>query len=148
MCLPCWKMWVLGLFDVIVVYYMIRCECWACPSDEQVRCKCWVKTYMMGRATTSMKKGWLCRTSSDENNHEIAPVKIQYWWSSRDDPDWGMIQIQRWCSRDDPDRVMIQIQRWRWLEDEDDLKMKMTWRWRWPEDEDDLKMNMTWRCRW
>ena len=29
------------------------------------------------RATTSMKKGWLYRTSYDEKNHEIAPVMIQ-----------------------------------------------------------------------
>ena len=47
-----------------------------------------------------------------------------------------MIQIQP--SDDDLDRVMIQIERWsgsRWLEDEDDLKTKMTWRWL--KDEDD-----------
>ena len=30
-----------------------------------------------GRPTTSMKKSLLCRTSSDEKNHEIALVKIQ-----------------------------------------------------------------------
>ena len=35
------------------------------------------KTYMEARPTTSMKKGWLCRTSCDEKNHEIAPVMIQ-----------------------------------------------------------------------
>ena len=131
---------------------------------------------MEARPTTSMKKGWLCRTSCDENNHEIAPVMIQRWWSNSDDPDWVMIQIQwwwsssddpvvmiriqwwsrssdddldwvmiqiQWCwsSRDDPDQVMIQIQGWwsrsrrRWLEDKDDLKMKMTWRW-WELDDD------------
>ena len=51
-----------------------------------------------------MKKGWLCRTSCDEKNHEIAPVV--------------MIQIEWWSksSDDDLDREMIQIQ-WRWLED-------------------------------
>ena len=30
-----------------------------------------------GRPKTSRKKGWLCRTSCDEKNHEIAPVMIQ-----------------------------------------------------------------------
>ena len=54
------------------------------------------KTYMEARPTTSMKKGWLCRTSYDEKNQEIAPVMM----------------IQQRCSRtkDDPDQVMIQIQ--------------------------------------
>ena len=60
---------MLGLSNVIVVYYMIRYECWACLSDEQVRCKCWAKTYLVARPTTSMKKGWLCRTSYDEIVH-------------------------------------------------------------------------------
>ena len=128
-------MWVLGLFDVIVVYYMIRCECWACLSDEQVRCKCWAKTYLVARPTTSMKKGWLCRTSYDEIVHTWWwPVEIQIkLWSrssyddskrskSSDDPDPVMMFY------DDLDREMIQIQWWRWLEDEDDLKTKMTWR--------------------
>ena len=32
------------------------------------------KTYMEARPTTSMKKGWLCITSCDKKNHEIAPV--------------------------------------------------------------------------
>ena len=56
---------------------MIRYKCWACLSNDQLRCKCWEKTYMMGRPTTSMKKDWLCRTSYDEKNLEIAPVMIQ-----------------------------------------------------------------------
>ena len=60
---------MLALFDVIVVYYMIRCECWVCLSDEQVRCKCWEKTYLVARPITSMKKGCLCRTSYDEIVH-------------------------------------------------------------------------------
>ena len=60
---------MLGLSDVIVVYYMIRCECWACLSDKQVRCKCWAKTYLVARPTSSMKKGWLCRTYYDEIVH-------------------------------------------------------------------------------
>ena len=46
---------MLGLSDVIVVYYMIICECRVCLSDEQVRCKSWVKTYLVARPTTSMK---------------------------------------------------------------------------------------------
>ena len=29
-----------------------------------------------GRPTTSMKKGWLCRTSSDEKNHEIEHMML------------------------------------------------------------------------
>ena len=103
---------------------------------------------MMARPTSSMKKGWLYRTSCDEKNHEIAPVKIQCWWSSRDDSDQGMTQIHRWCSSDDdPDWVMIQIQVkmtwiWRWLGDEGDLKIEMTWRWRWwrlDDDPDDIE---------
>ena len=92
-----------------------------------------------------MKKDWLCRTSCDEKNHEIAPwwsrlsddwdpvmiasddldrvmIEIQWWWSSSDDPDREMIQIQWWCS------MMIQIERWFISNDEDDLKTKMTWR--------------------
>ena len=46
---------------------------------------------MEARPTPNMKKGWLCRTSCDKKNHEIAPmVMIQIeWWSrsSDDDPD-------------------------------------------------------------
>ena len=73
---------------------------------------------MMAMPTTSMKKGWIFRTSYDEKNHEIAPVMIQIEWWSR--------------SSDDLDPVMMFY---------DDLApiMKMTWRWRWLEDEDDLK---------
>ena len=128
----------------------------------------------MGRPTTSMKKGWLCWTSCDEKNHEIAPVMIQIeWWSkSSDDSQWWyrfsddpdpvmmpmMIKIKRWSrsnddvpwwsrSRDDPNPVMMS-------HDDPDRemiqiqRMKMTWRWRWLEDEYDLKMKMTWRWRW
>ena len=29
-----------------------------------------------GRHTTNMKKGWLCRTSYDEKNHEIAHMMM------------------------------------------------------------------------
>ena len=93
---------------------------------------------MEGRPTTSMKKGWLCRTFYDQKNHEIAPVMIQQRWSRSKDDAPEMIQIQWWWSRsrDDIDPG------------EDDLKMKITWRWRWLEDEDDLNMDMTWRWRW
>ena len=105
------------------------------------------------RPTTSMKKGWLCRNSYDEKNHEIAPVMIQIqwwsrsnddaqWWSkSSDDPDPVMMIQQCWSKSSDdpnpvmmpsidPDWVMIQIQRWRWIEDEDDLKTKKNCRYR------------------
>ena len=93
---------------------------------------------MEARPTTSMKKGWLCRTSYDEKNNEIAPVmfqiqwwwpvmiQIQWWWSSSDDPDPVMM------SNDDPDPVMmIQIEwwsrfGWRWHEHKYDLEMQMT----------------------
>ena len=97
------------------------------------------KTYMEARPTTNMKKGWLCRNSRDEKNHEIAPMMIQWWWSSNDDPDRVMIQIQWWSrSSDDPDLVMmIQIKWWCRSEDKDDLKMKMTWRRRWLNDDPD-----------
>ena len=47
---------------------------------------------MEARPTTSMKKGWLCRTSCDEKNEEIAPF----------DRDSGR-------SDDDDDPVMIQL---------------------------------------
>ena len=79
-----------------------------------------MKKEWLCRCTSSMKKGWLCRTSYDEKNQEIAPVMMTQWWSrSSDDDPTVMIQIE-WWSRS----------RWRWLEDEGDLKMKMTWRWR------------------
>ena len=127
---------------------------------------------MEARHTTNMKKGWICRTSCDEKNHEIAPVMIQIqwwhpvmiqieWWSisSSDDPYQEMIQIQ--SSDVDPDREMIQIQWWCsmmieiewWSRSSDDVPwwsrsrddpdpVKMTWRWRWFEDSEDS------RCRW
>ena len=118
--------------------HMVRCECWACLSDMTIGLvRTWTlkKTYMEARLTTSMKKGWLYRTSCDEKNHEIAPVMFQWWWSSSDDPDWVMIQIQLWWSSDVLD--------WVWSSDddpdpdEDDLKIEMTWRWRWRELNDD-----------
>ena len=144
-----------------------------------------------GRPTTSMKKGWLCRTSYDEIVYTwwwLEEIQIERWSRSSyddskrsrssDDPDpvvvihiewwsrsspvmlipiewWSRSSDAIWCwsrSSDDPDPVqwcwsrssddldpvmpfvLIQIERWsrsRWLEDEDDLKTKMTQRWRW-----------------
>ena len=141
--------------------------------QDEVRCKCLeshsnlgldisTEEYLHeGRPTTSMKKGWLYRTSCDEKNQEIAPfwdstndddpdlMMIQMWWWSRidDDPDLMMIQWW-WSSSDDPVVMMIQIPWWRRLEEEDDLNMKKTWRRRWLEDELELKMKTTWRWRW
>ena len=40
------------------------------------------------RNTPSMKEGWLCRTSYDKKNHEIAQMMM-----TRGDPDRAMIQI-------------------------------------------------------
>ena len=86
---------------------------------------------MVARPTTSMKEGWLCRTSYDEKNHEIAHMMMTRWWSRlSDDPD--PVQCQWWWSRSrddsdpvmmtprDPDRVMIQIEQW-WSISSDDL---------------------------
>ena len=39
-----------------------------------------------GRPTTNMKKGWLCRTSYDEKNEEIAPFDRDRGSSDDDDP--------------------------------------------------------------
>ena len=109
------------------------------------------------RPTTSMKKGWLCRTSYDEIVYTWwwpAEIQIELWSRSSyddsersrssDDPDpavmiqiewWSrsiqvmLIQIEWWSRSSDAIFMMIQIERWsrsRWLEDEDDLKMKMT----------------------
>ena len=49
-----------------------------------------------GRPTPSMKEGWLCRTSCDEKNHEIAHMMM-----TRDDIDPVMMTPR------DLDRVMI-----------------------------------------
>ena len=51
-----------------------------------------MKTYMESRPTTSMKKGWLCRTSRDKKNEEIAPFDEDSG-SSDDDDDPMMIQL-------------------------------------------------------
>ena len=51
-----------------------------------------MKTYLEARPTTSMKKGWLYRTSYDEKNEEIEPFD----WdseSSDDNDDPVMIQL-------------------------------------------------------
>ena len=84
---------------------------------------------MRSRPTMSMKKGWLCRTSYDKKNLEIAPGMIQIEWLSRSSNDDPAVMIQIQSSDDDPDREMIQI-RWWWLEDEDDLKMRWSSRYR------------------
>ena len=68
-----------------------------------------MKTYMEARPTTNMKKGWLCRTSFEEKNEEIAPFD----WDGgsiddNDDPGLMMIQIKWWSIfNDDLDQVMI-----------------------------------------
>ena len=85
-----------------LVPIMVRCECWVCLFDmvldvflswsdvsagRAILTWCQIKvlknTYIEARPTTSMEKGWLCRTSCDEKNHEIAPMMISV-----------MIQIQ------------------------------------------------------
>ena len=35
-----------------------------------------MKTYIEAKPTSSMKKGWLCRTSYDKKNREIAPMMM------------------------------------------------------------------------
>ena len=99
----------------------------------------------MARHTTSMKEGWLCRTSCDEKNHEITHMMM-----TRGDPKWVMIHIQllwlreiqiEWWSRsssDDPNWVMIHIQQW-WSRSSDDPHpvMKMNWTWRWLDSDPD-----------
>ena len=49
-----------------------------------------MKTYMEARPTTRMKKGWLCRTSCDEKNHDTTHIMM----TNNDDLDQAMIQIQ------------------------------------------------------
>ena len=51
-----------------------------------------MNTYMEARPTTSMKKGWLCRTSYEKKNLEIEPVDRDSG-SSDDDDDLVMIQL-------------------------------------------------------
>ena len=120
-----------------------------------------------GRPTTSMKKGWLCRNSCDEKNHEIAPGMIQIeWWSrSSDDDPAVMIQIEWWSRSSSV--MLIQIERWSRSSDDvpwwsrlsddpdplmmlhDDLDREMIQiQWRWLEDKYDLKTKMTWRRIW
>ena len=71
-----------------------------------------MKTYMDDRPTNSMKKGWLCRTSYDEKNWEIAPfardsgsnddpalMMIQWWWFGfDDDPYWMNDPVMKTCA--------------------------------------------------
>ena len=131
---------------------------------------------MEARPTTNMEKGWLCRNSYDEKNHEITHMMMTQWWSrssydvsemiqiewwfrsSSDDPDRAMIQIQWWWPSGDPDRVMIEIQWW-WSRSSNDLDsvmiLQIEWWSRSSDDvlwwsrsrDDDLKMKMTWRQR-
>ena len=118
---------------------------------------------MVDRPTTSMKKGWLCRASCDEKNHEITPGMIQIDWWSRysDDSQWWyrlsddrdlvmivsddidrvMIKVQWWwSSSDDLDQVIIEIQWWSKLRDDPDLVMM-------PHDDPDREMiQIQWWC--
>ena len=120
--------------------------------------------------TSSMKKDWLCRTSCDEKNHEIAPrmIQIEWWLRSSDDSQWWsrssddrdpMMMIQQWWSRSSP-VMLIQIERWSrssddvpwWsrsrddpdpmmmLHDDPDREMIQIRRWRWLEDDADSMM--------
>ena len=67
---------------------MVICECWDAfltsrldvsagqailMSRSDIRA---TKYLQGGRPTTNMKKGWLCRTSYDKKNHEIAPMVL------------------------------------------------------------------------
>ena len=100
----------------------------------------------MARPTTSMKKGWLCRTSYDEIVHTWwwpAEIQIKRWSRSRyddsersrssDDPDpavkiqiewWSRSCPERWSrSRDDPDPVQRDDPdpvQWCWSRSRDD----------------------------
>ena len=82
-----------------------------------------MKTYMEARPTTNMKKGWLCRTSRDEKNWEIAPFARDSG-SSDDDDDPVMIQLWWWSNFDD-DPMMIQL--WWWSNDDPALMMMIQW---------------------
>ena len=117
-----------------------------------------------GRPTSSMKKGWLCRTSYDEIVHTwwwLEEIQIE-WWSrssyddsersrSRDDPDPAvMIQIERWSrssperwsrSSDDPDPVQ-----WCWSRSSDDLDPVMMFYD--DPDQEMIQIQMNWRRRW
>ena len=103
-----------------------------------------------GRPTTSMKKGWLCRTSYDEKNHETAPVLIQIerwsrssddvlcWSRSSDDPDLVMM-IQQWWSRSSDDPDTVQWCRSRSRDDPDPVMMFYV-------DPDREMIQIQWRC--
>ena len=160
-------MWVLFLStddSILGSYHAGGCKCWSISQmivvwvpimlvnvsvgpfwydyrigSYMIRCKCWVKTYMMARPTTSMKEGYLYRTSYDKKNHEIAHMMMTRW-----DPDRAMIHIQLWwlqeihikwwskSSSDDPYRVMMSI------DDSDRVMIHIHWwsilsmiQWRW-----------------
>ena len=94
-----------------------------------------------------MTSGW-SKSSDDPDPAVMIQIQIEWWsrscgnvpWWSRSSPVM-MIQIQWWCAMmiqiewwSRSSSMTIQIERWsrsRWLEDEDDLKMKMNWIWRW-----------------
>ena len=52
-----------------------------------------MNTYMEARPTTSMKKGWLCRTSCDKKNEEITPFDRDSGNSDDDDDDLALMMI-------------------------------------------------------
>ena len=95
---------------------MIQIKWWSRSSDDLDR----VMIHIQWWCLMMIQIKWWYRSSDD----------VPWWSISRDDPDLVMM------FHDHPDREMIQI--W-WLEDEDDLKTKMTWRLR------RLEMHMT---RW
>ena len=94
--LSCWWMWVLGLSDMIIGLVPTWSDVSAGHAFLTSRSNVSVgrtiltsksdmlkKTYMEARPTTSMKKGWLCRTSYDEKNWDITP----FAWDSKSSDD-------------------------------------------------------------
>ena len=81
-----------------------------------------MKTYMDASPTTNMKKGWLCRTSYDKKNWEIAPFDRESG-SSDDDDDLVMIQLWWWSSDDDP----VMVKPWWWSSDDDPVMIQLWW---------------------
>ena len=81
---------------------------------------------MEDRPTTSMKKGWLCKTSYDEKNWEIEPVD---WDGGSSDDDDDLVMIQLWLSSFDNDPMMIialRMIQW-WSNFNDDLVYMIRW---------------------
>ena len=134
--------------------------------------------YLWGsRNTPSMKEGWICRTSYDEKNHNIAHmmmtigdpywamIEIQLWWLWEIQIEWWsrsslvMIQIE-WWSRSSP-VMMIQVEWWPRSSDDDldwvmiqiqwwcpIMMIRIQWWWSRSRKEDGMKIKMTWRRRW